>query len=103
MDYPHYIPARFLTLALVGMFFSGAAQASAITNLTQAPQVIEIKTAQGYVKHTIGRGETFRLINAATIKFYEKEFYLPENMEYAMWPDGAFGPQRITHKNNGPR
>lgn len=103
MDCLYYIPARLLRLALVAALFAPPAWAGAISNLTQMPQTIEVKTSNGYVSHVIAPGRTWRINGAATIKFSAKEFYLDDNKEYAMWPDGAFGPQRTIYNNHYAR
>jgi hypothetical protein len=79
----------------------GVAHAGAIANLTEQPQTVEIKTGGGYEPQQIAPGAVFRLSYPARIRFHEKEFYLEKNVEYAIWPDGAFGPQRKFGNNRG--
>ncbi|MDX2074067.1 MAG: hypothetical protein SFX19_06865 [Alphaproteobacteria bacterium] len=96
MDYFNDIPVRMFWPALVMSLVSPAAQAGAITNLTESGQVVEIQSSEGYDAHTIAPGRTLRVSGKVKIKFADREFYLDDEWEYAVWPDGAFGPQRKT-------
>ena len=99
MDSPYYIQLRLGTLALVAALWPQALSAGAISNMTPGQQVIEIQTREGYVAHIIPPGRTWHVMGGAKIKFSGKEFYLEDDMEYAMWPGGVFGPQRKLYKN----
>lgn len=94
MDCLHYIPPRLLLPALLMLLAPCAAMAASITNLTDHAQVIEIQTSSGYSPRSIAPGSTLQLVGKVKIKLDNNEIYLDDNMEYAMWPGGVFGPQR---------
>lgn len=70
------------------------AQAAAITNLTDKPVQVALKTGNGYEPITIEAGRTWRLTTQATLRFGERELLIGTQEEYAIWKDGTFGPQR---------
>jgi len=94
MDSHHYIPRLLLLPALVVMLGSGPVMAGAITNLTDTPRLLEIRTSSGYVGEMVPPGATRYIHGDTHVRFNEKEFYLQDDMEYALWQDGSFGPQR---------
>jgi hypothetical protein len=43
---------------------------------------------------TLPVGETFRSAGRLEILIGEREYLLDADMEYVLWPNGVFGPQR---------
>jgi hypothetical protein len=94
MDWPHYIPQKSVWPALVICLFATPAMAGGITNLTDHKQVVEIQTSSGYIAREIPPGRSFWTQGHTKVRFQEKEFTLDPDIEYAVWQDGSFGPQR---------
>src|SRR5437667_308601 len=80
----------FLTLFLIPL---EAAQAVAVTNLSNSPKIIELKVSQGFEPHTIAPGETWRVTGKQVLRFNGSEFHLEDSEEYAVWNNDDFGPQ----------
>jgi hypothetical protein len=85
-----------LTILGAGFPFSPAAEAAAVTNLAHEAQTIEIETADGYKALSIEAGRTYRTLGAIRVR-YQKSYtiYIERNEEFAIWPNGNFGPQKI--------
>jgi|GEM_PF-2311737 len=79
------------------------AQAAAITNLSDQPQIIEVPCRCDSPQVTIAPGETWRLSGKVKIRYHEREFFIGEADEYAIWSSGDFGPQRYHNSGNGHR
>lgn len=94
MDSLHYILPRAILPALVALMLPASAMAGAISNLSDVQHVVEIQTSSGYIPHAIRPGEYFTIQGRAKVKFEGREFYLDHDMEYTIWQDGSFGPQR---------
>jgi len=96
-----HMPRKLLLTLVFFAAFGGAAQAAAVSNLTDSGQLIQIKTADGWKDITIAPGDTWRVYGLAEIRFRERESRIEHNQEFAIWPNGDFGPQRqlnIMHK-----
>lgn len=94
MDYLHYIRPTALLPALVACLFPCMAAAGMVTNLSDRQHVVEIQTSNGYIPQAVAPGHSVHIYGGARMKFEGREFYLPHDMEYAIWQDGSFGPQR---------
>lgn len=72
---------------------ASSAHAASILNLSGQPQTVELRTAQGYVPTQIAPNGRWYVAGNAYIRFRDRETYIEDNEEYAIWKD-AFGPQR---------
>lgn len=100
MDHLQYIPLRKSWPALVALLLSTPAQAGGILNLTDHKQVVEIQTSNGYIAREIPPGRSFWMQGYARVRFQGREFILDPDIEYAVWQDGSFGPQRKYRRNS---
>lgn len=94
----HYTPRNLTWKALLfGVFFAlqgGNALAAALVNLSNETQTIEIKTHEGYAPQLINVGETFRVSGALDMRLDGRDIRIDDDMEFAFWPNGVFGPQK---------
>lgn len=74
----------------------GMAQAAAITNLTEKPQVIEIRVRDEFATYVIEPGRTFRTVGYIEVRQQGNERYthIRNNEEFAIWENGGIWPQR---------
>lgn len=97
--YPAYKRRKsaFLLSALIGLGFivnGFSAHAANITNLSGHDLAIEVATAQGFEPVVIAKDTTYSAVGKLRMRFRGKDTLIEENEEYAIWPDGTFGPQR---------
>lgn len=77
------------------------AYAAAITNLSNTPQTFEFETSEGWQNTTIEANETWRMAGDVRVKFSNRVLVIEHDMEYVIWSDGAFGPQRKLGNSRG--
>ena len=88
-------------LCLIG---ATPAHASVVTNLSDAPQTIEVQTARGYAPMTLAPNQTWRdEAREETIRYHGREIQLEYDQEYAIWQGGDFGPQKRNRALDGGR
>jgi hypothetical protein len=92
----------FICFAGIHALCSSLAHAAAITNLSEEPRQIEMRSGSGYILYTIKAQETWRVPGKATIRYQNSEFRIDENEEYAIWRDGVLGPQKRVNARNSP-
>jgi hypothetical protein len=95
--------AALLILLIIAVFtiLLQPALAANVSNLTDRPQQIEVKRAGGFVPAVIPARETFSVPGNIDLRFRGRELFLETHEEYAIWPDGTFGPQRRMQGKHG--
>ena len=91
------MPAKRWLIAILAWYAPLPAQAAAIANLTEAPQLIAV-AGQAI---SIAPGATWRTPGRVVVAWHGHDIAIEDDMEFAIWPGGDFGPQRrinITHK-----
>lgn len=81
-------------LSVVCAAGGSAAQAAAVTNLTDEAKTLEMETSEGFVPFTIEANRTWRLEKVVTVRYKEREIRIGSQEEWAIWPGGDIGPQR---------
>lgn len=77
------------------------AKAAAIQNLSCTPQTIEVESGNGSQSIVIPPGKTFHGVGDVNVRYRGREVRVEYNMEYAIWDDGTFGPQRTLRHHGG--
>lgn len=81
--------------------FAPPVKAAAIQNLSCNPQTIEVATAQGFQPVVIPPGRTYDAIGNMKVRYRDREITIDHDMEYVIWDDGTFGPQRRNRTRGG--
>lgn len=98
------LPRAVWASLLIGLGFSVnpyLARAAGVSNLTDTALTIEVETAQGYKPVVIEAGRTYTVPGKLQLRYRGREAFLEVHEEYAIWPDGTFGPQRRTQDKRG--
>ena len=89
-----------LSRILVNILATGAvfpyfypANAASITNLSGIPQTLHFDISEGGQAFTVAPQETWRTPGEAWIIYNNREVHMNDIDEFALWPDGSFGPQ----------
>ena len=93
--------ARIVLISSSLSLISLSAHAAAIWNLTDKPVQFELETADGYKPFTIEPGRRYFQPGKARFRYQERIVYIEHHEEYAIWPDGAIGPQRRMRQRGG--
>lgn len=88
--------AIFLTAA----FFASHANAAAIHNLGDVPQRLILYQYNASSEIIVAPNSVYRSIGSLHVSFQEREYRIDYDEEYALWPNGDFGPQRGTRNHN---
>lgn len=90
------IMKELLPVALFSCLLPGLAQAAAITNMQDVPQVMELRVHEGVQTFTIEPGMTWRKIGNVEVRRQGQDrfIYIYNNEEYAIWKNGGPWPQR---------
>lgn len=91
-------PGRLLILFL--SLSASQAWAAAITNLSDEPKTFSYGELDGEKIITIPPGQTFRIPGTVTFRYGDRETRIEDDEEYAIWKDGAFGPQKRIRCNS---
>ncbi|MBY0407748.1 MAG: hypothetical protein K2Q01_08645 [Rickettsiales bacterium] len=83
-----------MALFAVAFFSTSSARAAAITNLTDAPQTVELREGESLTAFSIAPGRTWRVQQKVVVRYQGRENRINEYEEFAIWKDGSFGPQR---------
>lgn len=78
-----------------------SAQAATVFNLSDAPKQIEVHGFNGFKPVDIPAWRKFSVPGNVNVRFNGREVYIQHNEEYAIWPDGTFGPQRHVRSMRG--
>src|SRR4051812_21087870 len=93
---PH--SSQLLTSAVICLLLTAHAQGAAVTNLDEATQVIQLRTAAGFTDIPVQPGATWRMPGKVDLRYKGREAHLDDEDEYAIWTSGDFGPQKRTHR-----
>lgn len=86
---------------LLFLFAPLPAEAAAIQNLSCNPQTIEVPSANGFQAMTIPPGKTYDVAGDMKVRYRDREVTVEYDMEYVIWNDGTFGPQRRNRSRSG--
>lgn len=91
---------KLLLAGAIFMLGSSGAEAAVISNVTDAPVTIEIKTADGFKPVVIETGRTWRTIGSAYVRYNGATTYVEDAQEYAIWKDAGLSPQRRLNRGH---
>lgn len=89
---------RFLVIFL--SLSASEAWAAAISNLSNEPKTFSYDEWGGERTIIIPPGQTFRIPGTVTFRYDGRETRIEDDEEYAIWQDGAFGPQKRLRRNS---
>lgn len=85
----------FCLLLLCALLAAPQAKAASILNLTENTQAIVLSGRGQPVVVEIRPWGKYWEIGPIRAKYRNQEVYIEEDTEYAIWPGGVFGPQRV--------
>jgi hypothetical protein len=90
-------------LAILAVFWGGAAQAATITNLTDKPQKIERLGTDAAVVETfvIEPNATWRVPFDVKVRYGSRDTLIHYYEEYAIWSEGSLSPQLSKFTSGG--
>lgn len=83
----------FHSIIVAGCLAGTAGRAATVYNLSGDSQVIEVKTSEGFQPVTIENNRSYHAMGKLTMRYNWQEYTIAVNEDYAIWPDGVFGPQ----------
>ena len=70
-----------------------ASWAAAIANIGDQPQVVALRQGQDYTLREIEARGRLYIPGDINVRYRGREVRIEQGEEYAIWPDGTFGPQ----------
>jgi hypothetical protein len=93
--------ARIVLISSSLSLFPLTVNAAAIWNLTDKPVQFELETGEGYKPFVIQPNRRYFQPGKARFRYQERIVYIEHHEEYAIWPDGALGPQLRMRQRGG--
>jgi hypothetical protein len=83
----------FLTAFSIAFLAAMPLHAAAIVNISRTPHWVQVREAGGYVPRQIEGYGKLEWPGDIDVRFGGREVRIERGEEYAIWPDGTFGPQ----------
>src|SRR5688572_26800415 len=99
MHMSKFNPRIFLFILMTSCATS--AQAAVITNLENAPVTIEVESGDGYKPVTIDSYATWRVQGKVRVRYKDRESWISNDEEYAIWQNSGLGPQKRSSQHGG--